>query len=101
MNKRQKKKAFKKKYGYNPPRKLTAYKIHLAAKAVVKVWNIIKSTLAKIGNAIERIFTRFSIKQKLMLIEQVNKGHTVPAQAGIKYLPGRNVTHGESKGKDN
>lgn len=81
MNKRQKKKEFKKKYGYNPPKKITVYKIHLATKAVVKIWNVIKSILVRIGKAIEQIFARLSKKQKLILIEQVNKGHIVPTQA--------------------
>lgn len=90
MNKRQKKKAFKKKYGYNPPRKLTTYKIYLATKAIMKIWNVIKSILATIAKVIEHIFARLSKKQKLMLIEQVNKGHIVPTQAGggYKCLPG-------------
>lgn len=84
MNKRQKKKLFKKEYGYNPPKKITVYKIHLATKAVVKIWNVIKSILVRIGKAIEQIFARLSKKQKLMLIEQANKGHIVPAQSDIK-----------------
>ena len=84
MNKRQKKKEFKKKYGFNPPRKSTTYKIHMATKAVVKIWNVIKSILVRIGKAIEQVFARLSEKWKLMRIEQFNKGHIVPTQPGIK-----------------
>lgn len=84
MNKRQKKKEFKKRYGFNPLRKSTTYKIHLATKAVVKIWNVIKSILVRIGKAIEQVFARLSEKWKLMRIEQFNKGHIVPTQPGIK-----------------
>ncbi len=84
MNKRQKKKAFKKKYGYNPPKKLTTYKIYLVIKVAVQIWNVIKITLVRIGKAIEQVFARLSEKWKLMRIEQFNKGHIVPTQPGIK-----------------
>ena len=70
MNKRQRKKAFKRKYGCNLPVKSTTYKIYLAAKAIVKIWNVIKGMLERIGKSIEQIFARLSKKQKLMLIQE-------------------------------
>ena len=47
MNKRQKKKAFKKKYGVNPPKNISASRIEQAAKCLITIWERIKNVFFK------------------------------------------------------
>lgn len=52
MNKRQKKKAFKKKYGFNPPKGVPVSKAEQAIKVFInifiKVWKLAETILAEI-----------------------------------------------------
>ena len=61
MNKRQRKKKFKKRYGYNPPRSMPIHKAEQIAKTkeqYKKAWEWFKNTLLEIVNVLQQDFEK-------------------------------------------
>lgn len=61
MNKRQRKKKLKKRYGYNPPRSMPIHKAEQIAKTkeqCKKVWEFFQNTLQQIVNVLRQDFEK-------------------------------------------
>lgn len=92
MNKRQAKKAFKKKYGYNPPvtnRSRAALVNHFIKKVFPAVWKGIKK-----GFEVIRTMPEEEFKNRIM--EGQRAGSLSPQQAAMAYL-----IRFTGKGRDN
>lgn len=82
MNRRQAKKAYKKKYGHNPPRTEVRFYPKYHAKAVSKAMGLLPGLLERVTTALRRMFEAAfdCIKET---IEQIQ---TMPEEDFIKFL---------------
>ena len=66
MNKRQRKKKFKKEYGYNPPQSMPIHKAEQMAAVIEQhkeAWECLKNTLLEIAKALQPYFERMVISE--------------------------------------
>lgn len=66
MNKRQRKKKFKKKYGYNPPQSMPIHKAEQIAAVIEQykmAWECLKNTLLEIVKVLQPHFERMVIPE--------------------------------------
>lgn len=66
MNKRQRKKNFKRRYGYNPPRNMPIHKAERMAAVIEqykKAWECLKNTLLEIAEVLQPHFERMVIPE--------------------------------------
>lgn len=66
MNKRQRKKKFKRRYGYNPPQNMSVHKAEQMAAVIEqykKAWECLKNTLLGIAKVLQPHFERMVIPE--------------------------------------
>ena len=83
MNRRQKKKAYKKKYGYNPPKSEIKYHYKYLAKAAKKIAEIAVKTIELMAKEVSRLLSEIPKAMERMRTMPEDEFNRILEESGI------------------